>query len=80
MASRSDWDDLRGSSSEDDDDFDEAIDDLDRDHEYSQDYQAQGRAIELYHEYSEDEPDADGLDALHAHADLEERARSAASE
>ena len=87
MASRSDWADLRDSASEEDDEdfddddaFDEAIDGLDRGHEYSRYYEAQVRARELYDEYSDDEPDADDLDALHAHADLEERARSAACE
>ncbi|KAK5464546.1 hypothetical protein LTS15_001108 [Exophiala xenobiotica] len=86
MARRSDWDNVHGFSTEEDDDFDETFDkavfDLDhnRDHEHTQYYEAQERAKELYDEYSDDEPDEDDLDALHAHADLGERARAAASD
>ncbi|KAK5052161.1 hypothetical protein LTR84_002965 [Exophiala bonariae] len=58
--------------------YETAIDDLDRQYEHEQYYEAQQRAKELYGEYSDDEPDEEDLDALHAHADLQERARAAA--
>lgn len=79
MAHRDDWDTLRGQK-EDDDEWDEAIDDLDRDFEHNQYYEAQRIANERNKEYMDDEPNEDDLDALHRHVDLQEAARAAAWE
>lgn len=80
MASRKDWDNLH-SQDIDDDDWDNAIDDLDRNHEHEQYYEAQRRAAELANEYEDADPDDDDdLDGLHERVDRGEAARAAACE
>jgi predicted DNA-binding WGR domain protein len=76
MASRSDWSSLRRDFA-DDDAWDEAIDDLDRDHEHSGYYDAQRAARDLSgHEV----PDEDDVHARHAYADNQEALAGAARE
>jgi hypothetical protein len=77
MASRSDWDALR-EGNEDDEQWDDAVDDLDRDFEHSEYYAAQRRANAANGD-DEDEVE-DDLDALHARADRQEAERAAACE
>ena len=72
MASREDWNALRRDH-QDDDEFDEAIDNLDRDFEHSQYYEAQ-RAVNEFSGHNI--PDKDDLDTRHAYADLQEAKRA----
>lgn len=79
MARGEDWNDLRGED-DDGDDWDHAIEDLDRNHEHEQYYEAQRRANELAEDYRAAHPDDDDLDGLHDRVDKGEAARAAACE
>lgn len=86
MSGPEDWEYLRRDV--DDDDFDEAVEELDHDrkrthwdrqYEHDEYYKAQKRAADANDAYDE-ELDEDDLDGLHEHVDRQEAAARAAAE